>query len=93
MAYNAKNITVLEGLQPVRERPGMYIGSTSVKGLNHLVYEILDNSVDEHLAGYCDKIIVSLNKEWTWNPCGFTRKRISGGANHHDNAACRRQVR
>ena len=63
MAYNAKNITVLEGLQPVRERPGMYIGSTSVKGLNHLVYEILDNSVDEHLAGYCDKIIVSLNKD------------------------------
>lgn len=63
MAYNAKNITVLEGLQPVRERPGMYIGSTSVKGLNHLVYEILDNSVDEHLAGYCDTITVSLNKD------------------------------
>lgn len=63
MAYNAKNITVLEGLQPVRERPGMYIGSTSVKGLNHLVYEILDNSVDEHLAGYCTQIIVTLHKD------------------------------
>lgn len=63
MAYSAKNITVLEGLQPVRERPGMYIGSTSVKGLNHLVYEILDNSVDEHLAGYCNKITVTLRKD------------------------------
>lgn len=63
MAYSAKNITVLEGLQPVRERPGMYIGSTSVKGLNHLVYEILDNSVDEHLAGYCNRIVVTLHKD------------------------------
>ena len=63
MAYNAKNITVLEGLEPVRERPGMYIGSTSTKGLNHLIYEIVDNSVDEHLAGYCDQIKVTLNKD------------------------------
>ena len=63
MAYNASNISVLEGLEPVRQRPGMYVGSTSVKGLNHLLYEILDNSVDEHLAGYCDKITVSLNKD------------------------------
>ena len=51
MAYNASNISVLEGLDPVRKRPGMYVGSTSVKGLNHLIYEILNNSVDEHLAG------------------------------------------
>lgn len=58
MAYNASNISVLEGLDPVRKRPGMYVGSTSVKGLNHLVYEILDNSVDEHLAGYCNNITV-----------------------------------
>lgn len=63
MAYTAKNITVLEGLDPVRERPGMYIGSTSRKGLNHLIFEIVDNSVDEHLAGYCDSIRVALEKD------------------------------
>lgn len=63
MSYNASNISVLEGLDPVRKRPGMYVGSTSVKGLNHLIYEILDNSVDEHLAGYCDNIIVTIGKD------------------------------
>lgn len=63
MAYTAKNISVLEGLEAVRMRPGMYIGSTSVKGLNHLLYEILDNSVDEHLAGFCNNITVCLNKD------------------------------
>ena len=63
MAYTAKNISVLEGLEAVRMRPGMYIGSTSVKGLNHLLYEILDNSVDEHLAGYCNNITVRLDKD------------------------------
>ena len=61
--YGAENITVLEGLEAVRQRPGMYIGSVSSKGLNHLVYEIMDNSVDEHLAGYCDKIWVTLEKD------------------------------
>lgn len=60
--YNADSITVLEGLEPVRTRPGMYIGGVGSKGLNHLVYEILDNSVDEHLAGYCDTIRVTLEK-------------------------------
>lgn len=60
--YNAENITVLEGLAPVRKTPGMYIGSTSRKGLNHLIYEIVDNSVDEHLAGFCKNIIVILEK-------------------------------
>ncbi len=58
--YNADSITVLEGLEPVRTRPGMYIGSVGQKGLNHLIYEILDNAVDEHLAGYCNEIWVTL---------------------------------
>ena len=61
--YSENNISVLEGLEPVRVRPGMYIGSTSRKGLNHLIYEIVDNSVDEHLAGYCDTIHVTLEKD------------------------------
>ncbi len=61
--YDASSITVLEGLEAVRKRPGMYIGSVSTKGLNHLIYEIVDNSVDEHLAGYCDTITVTLEKD------------------------------
>ena len=61
--YGADQIQILEGLEAVRKRPGMYIGSTSARGLHHLVYEIVDNSVDEALAGYCDIITVTINKE------------------------------
>ena len=61
--YNADSITVLEGLEAVRKRPGMYIGGVGTKGLNHLIYEIVDNAVDEHLAGFCSKIWVKLEKD------------------------------
>ena len=61
--YGADQIQILEGLEAVRKRPGMYIGSTSSKGLHHLVYEIVDNSVDEALAGYCTEIDVQINSD------------------------------
>lgn len=61
--YDAESISVLEGLEAVRKRPGMYIGSVSTKGLNHLIYEIVDNAVDEHLAGYCSEVRVTLEKD------------------------------
>ena len=83
--YDASSITVLEGLEAVRKRPGMYIGSVSTKGLNHLIYEIVDNSVDEHLAGYCDTIKVTLEAD------GSTTVIFHGcGASGIYDSACRR---
>ena len=61
--YDGSQIVILEGLEAVRKRPGMYIGSTGKQGLHHLIWEILDNSIDEHLAGFCSQINITLQKD------------------------------
>src|SRR6476619_3385957 len=68
--YTAKDIQVLEGLDPVRKRPGMYVGSTGLAGLHHLIWEVVDNAVDEAMAGFCTRIVVTLQADGRGIPVG-----------------------